>query len=83
MKHNTTPLTAAWAENLRNMKRRRSNVSGFKGVHFEKKSGRFRAIIKVNGRTKQLGGFDTAEAAHARYCEAAKQHFGEFARLEP
>jgi hypothetical protein len=37
------------------------------------------------GHNKQhffLGSFDTPEQAHAAYCEAAREHFGEFARTE-
>jgi hypothetical protein len=54
----------------------------FKGVHLNKKRGKFVASITVNKRPRFLGHFDTPEAAHARYCAAAREQFGEFARTE-
>jgi hypothetical protein len=58
-----------------------NNKSGLKGVSYL--SGRakpWRATIQCQGKWKFLGYFDTAEAAHAKYLEAAKEAFGEFAR---
>jgi hypothetical protein len=43
---------------------------------------KFVAHIRVNYRTLYLGTFNTAKAAHARYCKAAVEHFGEFARTQ-
>lgn len=67
------------AENQANAKRRSDNRSGFKGVS-PTYGQRWRASIKSGGRTRHLGHFDTAEAAHQAYCEAASELFGEFAR---
>jgi hypothetical protein len=36
----------------------------------------------VNYKSTHLGYFDTAEAAHAAYCEAAKRLHGAFARTK-
>jgi hypothetical protein len=36
--------------------------------------GRYRAQIELNGRAQYLGLFDTAEAAHAAYLKAKRQH---------
>lgn len=51
-----------------------------KGVSFHKQVGRYQASIKVDGKCHYLGLHDTVEQAHAAYIEAAKLHFGEFAR---
>lgn len=61
-----------------NMKGR--SRTGFKGVYFEKRSGRFYALICCRGKQRNLGTYDTPEEAHAAYCEAAVKLFGEFAR---
>lgn len=53
----------------------------FKGVTFHVGAGRHMAQIGVNGRNNYLGLFDSATDAALAYDVAAKQHFGEFARL--
>jgi hypothetical protein len=74
---------ATHAENNRNTGRRSDNTSGFKGVIFDRRNGgRWRAYIQKNGRMRHIGGFDTPEEAHKAYCEAAREHHGEFARTE-
>jgi hypothetical protein len=69
------------AENLRNQKMKKHNRSGLKGVHFHKQSGRWRSIIKVEGKSISLGLFETKDLAHQAYCDAAKRFFGEFANF--
>jgi hypothetical protein len=69
------------AENIRNSRAPSSNTSGFKGVSRSKRSRRWQAHIKVDGRSKHLGCFDTPEEAHAAYAVAAVDHYGPFARL--
>lgn len=64
------------SQNAANSKGKNGEV-GMKGVI--KQAGKFRARIKVAGKSKHLGYFSTAEQAHQAYCEAAKQEFGEFA----
>lgn len=56
--------------------------SGFKGVHFEKRTGRYYAAICKDYCQIYLGTFDTPEQAHAVYAVAAKNLFGQFARTE-
>jgi len=73
---------ATASQNGANTRRRRQNASGYKGVSLDKRSGRCRASIRKNGRKINLGTFDTPEAAHAAYVEAARKLFGEFARPE-
>ena len=53
------------------------NSTGFKGVKKDR-TGRFVAKIKKARVTHHLGTFDTAEEAHAAYCEAGRQMHGEF-----
>ncbi len=55
--------------------------SRFKGVCWEKWTGKWRAAIVVNGITNRLGRFRDELAAAEKYDEAAKELFGEHARL--
>lgn len=57
-----------------------NNKSGFKGVSWHKRSKKWRAALRYNGRQIHLGHFDTPEEAHAAYVAAATELFGEFAR---
>lgn len=67
-------------QNKWNSRRPRHNTSGFKGVAFHKASNKWRASISLDGRTKQLGVFDTPEEAHQVYIAAATQRSGIFVR---
>lgn len=69
---------ATESQNLANKKRPTNNTSGFKGVH--PKRAKWCSQIMCDGRRITLGVFDTPEAAHAAYTEAATNLFGEFAR---
>jgi hypothetical protein len=63
------------AINLRNQKRYKTNTSGHTGVDFVKSTGKWRAQIKVNRRTKHLGTFtNTEDAVAAR--KAAEEGLG-------
>lgn len=64
-----------------NKGRPRNNTSGYKGVQFNKKTGKWTAQIRVHKRCLHLGSFDTPELAYAAYCAAALKYHGEFARL--
>jgi hypothetical protein len=67
-------------QNMANIARRPDNTSGYKGVCFRKDIGRWYARIGTNMTTVLLGYFDTAEAAHAAYCEASAKYHGDFGR---
>jgi len=58
-----------------------NNKAGKKGVSFDKFRRKWRAQIKKNGKVKNLGRFETVEAAHAAYVSAATLMHGEFARF--
>lgn len=66
-------------ENLGNQQKR-AGASRFKGVS-PRPDGTFRAQICCDGRKMNLGNWPTEEDAARAYDVAARQHFGEFARL--
>lgn len=69
-------------QNWWSRKKRSDNTSGFKGVTWSKSNSKWNARIKKHGKRISLGYFETPEAAHAAYCKAADELFGEFARYE-
>ena len=70
-------------QNSRNKGIYKNNISGYKGVSFRKQSTKnpYQARIRVNKQEINLGSFSTAIEAALVYDQAAKQYFGEFARL--
>ena len=68
-------------ENARNQGLRSDSVSGFKGVLFHQKVGRWRAVIETDGGHIHLGYFPSPESASEAYKSAATVHFKEFARV--
>ncbi len=86
---NQNKLDNAWSnlregtksQNSGNSKIPSTNKSGFKGVSLCRMTYRWRASIRINGKEKNLGRYDTPEEASAAYEEAAIAHFGEFASL--
>lgn len=73
---------ATKSENMHNSGRKAANTSGYKGVGWCRRLGRWRARIRTSSGRKYLGSYDTREAAYAAYCDAAERIHGEFARLE-
>jgi len=71
---------ATHGQNRANSRPGANNICGVKGVYFDKKHKRFKAQMRRGGKTVNLGWFSTAEAAGARYSEAANAAFGDFAR---
>lgn len=70
---------ATYEKNAQNSARHRDNLSGFKGVSLHM-TGKWRARIRLNGREKSLGLFDTPESASLAYEAAARASYGEFYR---
>jgi hypothetical protein len=68
-------------QNMRNMRRHSDNTSGYKGVHWNKQRGKWAAALHKMGKRRLYKLFTLKEDAAKAYDEAAKQHFGEFARL--
>jgi hypothetical protein len=71
---------ATRSQNCANTPVRRNSKSGLKGVRWQEHAGKWKAQIKDRDGSRHLGYFDSKEAAHAAYVEAAGRLFGEFAR---
>jgi hypothetical protein len=63
-----------------NQRLRLTNKSGFKGVSWNTRIGRWVAQIGANGKRYPLGCFDLPEDAARAYDDKAIELFGEFAR---
>lgn len=68
------------AGNSANIKMRRTNKSGFKGVCWSNKSKRWACSITTQGKQLWLGYYDTPEEAARVFDRAALKYHGEFAR---
>ena len=68
------------SQNTANRNKLSTNKSGFKGVHFVKSTGKWRAQITIDSKPKHLGYFLTPEEANQAYSLEYKNHFKEFAR---
>ncbi len=71
---------ATKAQNNTNSMTPKTNTSGYKGVTWNKYSGKFLAQIRFKRKSYFLGYFTEAEEAHHAYVAAAERLFGEFAR---
>jgi hypothetical protein len=70
------------SENLKNRGKFKNCSSKYKGVYFRKDTKKWQASIRLNGKTKHLGVYDTELAAHLAWLSAATEHHGEFLRRE-
>jgi hypothetical protein len=69
-------------QNQGNKRLQKINTCGFKGVTWDKRTRKWMSQIKRGGKSITLGYFREAREAHERYCEAARDYFGEFARAD-
>lgn len=72
---------ATTSQNGMNRGKQRNNKSGFKGVTYFARTGKWVAHIRVDRKSQNLGYFFTPEEAHAAYCAAALELHGDFARF--
>jgi hypothetical protein len=73
---------ATHTQNVANQKLRITNKLGLKGVIAKERYGivKYEACIRVAGKRKHLGRFNTAQEAHQAYIRAAEEAHGEFAK---
>jgi hypothetical protein len=69
-------------QNGKNLGLSKSNTSGFKGVCFDKQTGKWRATIKVNFKLINIGRFVNLQDAINARIAAEQQHFGEWNRIK-
>ena len=68
-------------QNQHNRGKSGHNTSGYKGVHWDKWHGRWKAQIILDNRKIHLGYFDSPEDGADAYDNAARKYHGEFARV--
>lgn len=74
---------ATKSQNRANVKLRKDNLSGYKGVCLCRKTGLWRAYIQADKKWKQLGRYNTKLEAARAYNTAAQEAFGAFAWFNP
>ncbi len=68
-------------ENAANVPKRAHATSCYKGVSWDKRTGKWRAKIKCHGRAYELGLFTSEVEAARAYDQKARELFGPYARL--
>ena len=70
-----------YAQNNKNVKTRKDNKSGYRGVYWEKGMKKWRSVISAEGEKVCLGFFNSAIDAAKAYNKKALELHGSFARL--
>ncbi len=71
---------ASQSQNLMNSSCHYDNSSGIKGVSWSEERQKWVAQIRIAGKNRQLGRFNSKQEAADCYNAAARLHFGEYAR---
>ncbi len=66
------------SQNQANISHNKRNTSGFLGVSWESRKNKWRAQLRVKGKSVHIGLFDKPEEAYLAYCKVKYQHFGEY-----
>lgn len=78
-KSNLRLVTAA--QNAVNSSTKRTNRSGLKGVHLDKRRGSYQAMMRINGRLEHIGMFSDPQEAAFAFDYVAKRLHGEYAAI--
>ena len=73
---------ATRSQNNKNVKKRKNNTTGYKGVSFKKKLGKYQVLVQVNGKNIYFGVYSDLEEAAKVARKAREELHGEFARHE-
>ncbi|MEK6883422.1 MAG: HNH endonuclease [Nanoarchaeota archaeon] len=68
-------------QNMFNRRKRKLLSSKYKGVSWNKKNKNWRAMIRINNRTLNIGSFRNEQDAASAYDIKAKEIFGEYSHL--
>ena len=71
---------ASNGQNKANSRRARNNTSGYKGVQYNARLGRWYSSVTARGHRTYLGCFSTPQEAHRAYLAMAERLHGEYAR---
>lgn len=69
------------SENLLNSGKQKNNTSGFKGVYWCKREGKWLAQIRINKKQTYLGQFNSKLEAFEEFSKACIKHHGEFSKF--
>lgn len=72
---------ATSSQNKCNQSVRKDNAVGITGVSYCMERNKFLAQIAINGKNRNLGRFDSIEAAEDAYITASKKMHGDFSRV--